>query len=47
MRVTCDTLAVTKPRWMVGDNAYDTLDWHDHLLAAGGRASRFVQRTKR
>jgi hypothetical protein len=20
---------------MVGDSAYDTLDWHDHLLAAG------------
>jgi len=23
-----------------------TLGWHDHLLAAGGRASRSVQRTK-
>ncbi len=21
--------------WMVGDSAYDTLDWHDHLLTAG------------
>ncbi len=20
---------------MVGDSAYDTLDWHDHLMAAG------------
>jgi hypothetical protein len=20
---------------MVGDSAYDTLNWHDHLLAAG------------
>ena len=35
MRVTRDALAVTKPIWMVGDSAYDTLDWHDHLLAAG------------
>ena len=30
-----DTLAVGKPLWMVGDSAYDTLDWHDHLLDAG------------
>ncbi|WP_458187807.1 transposase [Haladaptatus sp. NG-WS-4] len=35
MRVTCDALAVEQPIWMVGDSAYDTLDWHDHLLAAG------------
>jgi len=21
--------------WMLGDSAYDVLDWHDHLLAAG------------
>ena len=35
MRVTCDALAVAQPIWMVGDSAYDTLDWHDHLLAAG------------
>ena len=35
MRVTRDALAVEKPIWMVGDSAYDTLDWHDHLLAAG------------
>ncbi|WP_313686173.1 transposase [Halobellus marinus] len=35
MRVTRDALAVAKPIWMVGDSAYDTLDWHDHLLAAG------------
>jgi len=46
MRVTCDALAVEKPIWMLGDSAYDTLGWHDHLLAAGGRASRSVQRTK-
>ncbi len=46
MRVTRDALAVATPIWMVGDSAYDTLDWHDHLLAAGGRASRSVQRTK-
>ena len=35
MRVTRDALAVAKPMWMVGDSAYDTLDWHDHLLTAG------------
>ncbi len=35
MRVTRDALAVAQPIWMVGDSAYDTLDWHDHLLAAG------------
>lgn len=35
IRVTCDAFAVAKPIWMVGDSAYDTLDWHDHLLAAG------------
>ncbi len=35
MRVTCDALAVETPLWMIGDSAYDTLDWHDHLLAAG------------
>ncbi|MFD1562783.1 transposase [Haloarchaeobius amylolyticus] len=35
MRVTRDALAVEQPIWMVGDSAYDTLDWHDHLLAAG------------
>jgi len=33
--VTRDALAVAKPIWMVGDSAYDTLDWHDHLLDAG------------
>ena len=35
MRVTSDALAIEKPIWMVGDSAYDTLDWHDHLLTAG------------
>jgi hypothetical protein len=35
MRVTGDALAVKHPIWMVGDSAYDTLDWHDHLLEAG------------
>ena len=35
MRTTCDALAVAKPMWMVGDSAYDTLDWHNHLLTAG------------
>jgi hypothetical protein len=35
MRVTRDALAVAQPMWMLGDSAYDTLDWHDLLLAAG------------
>ncbi len=35
MRVTRDALAVDTPVWMLGDSAYDILDWHDHLLAAG------------
>ncbi|MEA5387248.1 transposase [Haloarculaceae archaeon H-GB11] len=35
MRVTRDALAVAQPIWMVGDSAYETLDWHNHLLAAG------------
>ena len=35
MRVTRDALAVVKPIWMVGDSAYDTFDWHDHLLGPG------------
>ena len=35
MRVTRDALAVETPIWMLGDSAYDTLDWHDYLLAAG------------
>ncbi|ELY67381.1 transposase [Natronococcus jeotgali] len=35
MRVTRDALAVAKPTWMVGDSAYDTLDWHDYLLDTG------------
>jgi len=35
MRVTRDALAVEQPMWMLGDSAYDVLDWHDHLLAAG------------
>jgi hypothetical protein len=35
MRVTRDALAVAQPIWMVGDSAYDTLDWHDYLLDAG------------
>ncbi|SDD67438.1 DDE superfamily endonuclease [Natrinema hispanicum] len=29
MRVTRDALAVEKPIWIVGDSAYDTLEWHD------------------
>ena len=35
MRVTCDALAIKQSIWMVGDGAYDLLDWHDHLLEAG------------
>ena len=35
MRVTRDALAVETPTWMLGDSAYDILDWHDHLLNAG------------
>ena len=35
MRVTRDALAVEHPIWMIGDSAYDTLGWHDHLLEAG------------
>ena len=29
MRVTCDALAVKQPIWIVGDGAYDLLEWHD------------------
>jgi hypothetical protein len=35
MRVTRDALAVKHPIWMIGDSAYDTLDWHDYLLVRG------------
>ena len=35
MRVTRDALAVETPIWMLGDSAYDTLDWHDYLLGVG------------
>jgi len=45
MRVTRDALTVATPVWMVGDSAYDTLDWHAHLLAAGV-ASRSVRCAK-
>lgn len=31
----CDALAVDTPIWVLGDSAYDILDWHDYLLAAG------------
>ena len=34
MRVTRDALATRKQMWMLGDSAYDTLEWHDHLLDA-------------
>ncbi|MFB6127105.1 MAG: transposase, partial [Halolamina sp.] len=32
MRVTRDALAVEKPLWMIGDSAFDILNWHDLLL---------------
>ena len=32
MRVTRDALAVEKPIWMIGDSAFDILNWHDLLL---------------
>ncbi|MCL9815316.1 transposase [Natranaeroarchaeum aerophilus] len=35
MRVTTDALAVDTPIWMLGDSAYDILEWHDFLLAQG------------
>lgn len=35
MRITSDALAVSIPVWMVGDSAYDMLDWHDLLVTAG------------
>jgi len=35
MRVTRDALAVEAPIWMLGDSAYDSIDWHDFLLTAG------------
>jgi hypothetical protein len=35
MRLTRDALTVDTPVWMLGDSAYDILDWNDHLLAAG------------
>jgi hypothetical protein len=34
-RVMRDALDIRKPMWMLGDSAYDTLEWHDHLLDAG------------
>ena len=35
MRVTKDALAVETPIWMLGDSAYDILEWHDFLLSQG------------
>ena len=35
MGVTRDALAVDTPIWMLGDSAYDILDWHDRLLTSG------------
>ena len=33
MRVTRDALAIKKPIWLIGDSAFDILNWHDFLLA--------------
>ena len=41
------TRLVEQPIWVLGDRAYDLLDWHNHLLSAGGRAGRSVQPTQR
>ena len=35
MRVTRDAVAVATPMWIIDDSGYDTLDWHNHLLAQG------------
>ncbi len=35
MRVIRDALTIKYPIWMLGDSAYDILDWHDFLLEAG------------
>lgn len=34
-RVTDDALAVGDPIWMLGDAAFDMLEWHDDLIAEG------------
>ena len=31
-RVTQDALAVGDPNWMLGDSAFDMLNWHDALF---------------
>jgi hypothetical protein len=33
-RVTQDALAVVDPIWMLGDAAFDMLEWHDDLIEA-------------
>lgn len=35
MLVTRNALAAAQPMWMLGNSAYDMLDWHDLLLTAG------------
>jgi len=32
MYITRDALAVATPTWMLGDSAYDILNWHDFCL---------------
>ncbi len=34
-RVTQDALAVGDPNWMLGDSAFDMLNWHDDLIEEG------------
>jgi transposase len=34
-RVTQDALAVSDPLWMLGDAAFDMLEWHDDLFQEG------------
>ena len=44
MRVTRDALAVDKPIWMVGDSAYDTLDWQTTCWPQGSCQSHRTTR---
>ncbi len=45
MRVTKDALAVDTPIWMLGDSAYDVLEWHDSCCRRS-RADCAVQPTQ-
>jgi len=39
-----DAFAVDTPIWMLGDSAYDILNWHDHLLPQGSCQSLRITR---